>query len=303
MLCGAVLVGSLSAIGQAQNVAADSPAPSPEPVRGTITLRAQGAASAQAQAGPVPPEAVRRTEKGAYLGVSTSTPVAALRQQLSLPAGVGLVVDAVAEKSPAADAGLRQLDVLHKLNDQVLVNQQQLAVLVRTFKAGEEIKLTVFREGKSMELSAKLVERDLPPLDDLRFGMVEGRLLPERVELFPPGGVAGARAAVPPGLMNDEFVVAWDDGTINMTITGKGGKRTLVARDAGGKELFNGPIDTPEDREKLPPELKDRLKEIGPGGMFRFGMRAGEGRRGADGPRLQGITTRPTTTSDERSSR
>src|SRR4051812_14577750 len=73
-------------------------------------------------------------EKGAWLGVNTSPPPHVLRQQLQLPRGVGLVVDMVAPDSPAQAAGVKQYDVLHKLNDQILINQQQLAVLVRTFK-------------------------------------------------------------------------------------------------------------------------------------------------------------------------
>src|SRR4051812_35990095 len=40
-------------------------------------------------------------EKGAYLGVSTSPPAQALRQQLKLSAGTGLGVDFVEKGSPA----------------------------------------------------------------------------------------------------------------------------------------------------------------------------------------------------------
>ena len=43
---------------------------------------------------------------------------------------MGLVVEFVADKSPATEAGLKPEDVLEKLNDQLLVNSEQLAVLV-----------------------------------------------------------------------------------------------------------------------------------------------------------------------------
>src|SRR5205085_1498555 len=73
-------------------------------------------------------------------------------------------------RPPAAEAGLKQYDVLHKIDDQILVNEQQLAVLVRAHKPSEEVKLTVIRDGKPQTLTAKLAEKDLPPLDVLRLG-------------------------------------------------------------------------------------------------------------------------------------
>lgn len=101
--------------------------------------------------------------KAAYLGVTTTPAPKSLRHQVELPNGVGLVVDTVAPDSPAAAAGLKQHDLLHKIDDQILVNPQQLAVLVRTHKTGDSVKLTVLRGGKPVELTAKLVEKDLPP--------------------------------------------------------------------------------------------------------------------------------------------
>src|SRR6476660_8678591 len=57
--------------------------------------------------------------KGAYLGVSTSPASPVLQRQLGLPEGMGLVVEFVAPKSPAEEAGMRQYDVMQKINDQL----------------------------------------------------------------------------------------------------------------------------------------------------------------------------------------
>ncbi|QOV88361.1 PDZ domain-containing protein [Humisphaera borealis] len=247
-------------------------------------------------------------EKAAYLGVSTSTASKALRHQVELPNGVGLVVDTVAPDSPAAAAGLKQHDLLHKLNDQLLVNPQQLAVLVRTQKAGDSIKLTVIRAGKPVELTAKLIERDLPPLDELRLG-VEPRILEDRLMNWNQGGQPGQQPpfinvfprpdgprpdgqAMPFPLLNQSGTVAWDDGTVSMVIRMENGKQTLVAKDKEGKELFNGPIDTEEQRSKLPPEVRDRMKNVSLPGMMRGGFRRDgdrrEGDRRPDGQRPEG---------------
>lgn len=101
----------------------------------------------------------------AFLGVSASAAPDELRQRLQLPAGIGLVVGSVEPRSPAERAGLKPHDLLHKLNDQLLVNVEQLTVLVRTFKPGQEVKLTILRGGRSTELSARLGERNLAPLN------------------------------------------------------------------------------------------------------------------------------------------
>src|SRR4051794_40813857 len=105
--------------------------------------------------------------KAPYLGVSTSAVPGALRQHLGLAEGVGLVVDFVEPDSPAQKAGLKQYDILTKFDDQILVNAQQLAVVVRTHKGGEEVKLALIRGGKEQTLKTKLVEKEVKPIDDL----------------------------------------------------------------------------------------------------------------------------------------
>jgi hypothetical protein len=109
-------------------------------------------------------------EKAAYLGIASSPAAPVLRKQLRLADGMGLVVDYVEPDSPAAAAGLQPYDVATRLNEQILVNPQQLAVLVRTYDPGTEVTLTVVREGKQTPVKVKLVERDLKPLSEVNFG-------------------------------------------------------------------------------------------------------------------------------------
>ena len=115
-----------------------------------------------------------RRENAAFLGVSGSPVVPSLRAQLKLPAGIGMVVNAVEPKSPAEDAGIKQYDVIHKLDDQLVVNLPQLAVLVRMHKAGEQVTLTVIHEGTSKTIKVKLSEKDVAAMSDANpgdFGM------------------------------------------------------------------------------------------------------------------------------------
>jgi autotransporter-associated beta strand protein len=104
--------------------------------------------------------------KAAFLGVETASAGETLRAQLKLPAGVGLAVKHV--EGPAKDAGVQQHDVLYKLNEQLLVNTDQLAVLVRTFKPGEKVELTLIREAQPVKVTATLVEKEVEALSGIR---------------------------------------------------------------------------------------------------------------------------------------
>ena len=43
---------------------------------------------------------------------------------------------------------------------------------------------------------------------------------------------------------------------------GKDGQKSLRATDSNGKVIFDGPIDTEEERKMLSPELCERLREL-----------------------------------------
>jgi PDZ domain len=96
--------------------------------------------------------------KGVALGVAVSNPDAELRSQLDLPDGIGLVVQQVLPNTLAASSGLKQYDVLQKIDDQLVVNTDQVGVLIRMHKPGDKITFTVIRHGKSQELTSKIAK-------------------------------------------------------------------------------------------------------------------------------------------------
>jgi len=105
-----------------------------------------------------------KLEKAAFLGIATSPVSEEMRAQLKLPEGTALLIDRVEDDSPAAKAGVKKFDVLTKLDDQLIINPEQLAVLVRMHKANDEVKLGIIHEAAAATVSATLVEKDLPPL-------------------------------------------------------------------------------------------------------------------------------------------
>lgn len=246
-----------------------------------------GTLLAQAKVQPAAPQEIQfgqfqggaqvapRMEKATFLGVTTSPASPTLREQLGIPKGMGLVVDFVAKDSPAENAGLKVHDVMQKLDDQLLVNAEQLAVLVRAKKPGDAITLTVIRAGKPTEIKAALVEKELPPLPD----RIENFSAPR---LIIPGVQGNSfdlkatpeRAALPEGWQKtlQSRVVANGDGSRTATITDpngtytltrdKDGKTTATATDKNGKETWSGPFTTEEDQKKAPPDVAEKLKNI-----------------------------------------
>jgi len=234
-------------------------------------------------------------EKVTFLGVETAPVNRTLAAQLGISRDTGLVVVRVSEKSPAADV-LKEDDVLTKLDDQILVNQSQLAVLVRAKKEGDEVRLTVMRGGKEIVVKAKLGSHEVPRMaGDFFFqngpggfggamsipgGLARIRELPgmdddhardvlrllgrehddfmsrPKVRVFHRGAEGSTILDLP----NSNISYSDDDGSFE--IKSDEGKRELTVKDAKGKVTFQGPINTEEERKKLPPEVMKQLQKL-----------------------------------------
>lgn len=97
--------------------------------------------------------------KEARLGLGVSKPDDTTTTQLPmLPPGIGFVVSMIDADGPAEKAGIQKLDLLWKMNEQMLVNEGQLLTLLRLSKPGDEVTVSVFREGKSIDLKLILGE-------------------------------------------------------------------------------------------------------------------------------------------------
>jgi S1-C subfamily serine protease len=93
----------------------------------------------------------------AWLGLRVAKPDEAITVHVpSIPPGVGFVVKSIDPGGPAQAAGLLELDLLWKFGDQMLVNEAQLATLLRLEKPGAEVVISGFRGGKPLEVKLKL---------------------------------------------------------------------------------------------------------------------------------------------------
>lgn len=240
-------------------------------------------------------------ETVAFLGVETGPVSPTMSAQLGIQRGTGLVVNHIVPKSPAADV-LQQHDVLLKLDDQILIETRQLSVLIQNKKENDEVTLTYMRAGKQATAKVKLGKHEVPKVSfsfapaaaAFAFGTP-----PERFDFLVPSG-DGEREEVdrvlslleqgrgspdgPPGFIprapriffeaagkqgmraisvntgDSHLVYKDDEGVLKLTIA-RGGK-TLVAKGTKGEEQFSGAVNTPEEREALPSELRARLEKL-----------------------------------------
>lgn len=95
-----------------------------------------------------------------YLGVSTQTMTPDLAQQFRLNgATTGALVAEVATNSPAARAGIRQGDVITKIDDESIASGSDVLVALRIKLPGDEVQVTVDRGGVTQVLSVRVEER------------------------------------------------------------------------------------------------------------------------------------------------
>ncbi len=110
---------------------------------------------------PLPNPLAKWDTKPGYLGVVLETDAEApaeeepaRRDAPKKIAGVG--ISSVLDDSPAAKAGLKEGDRVLTLEGKEAKNSAHLREMIRGLKPAQEVKLTVRREGKEMELKAKL---------------------------------------------------------------------------------------------------------------------------------------------------
>lgn len=202
--------------------------------------------------------------KAAFLGVTTRQADVVLRKQLKLPQGVGLVVTYLDKDGPAKAAGLELHDVLHKFNDQILVNPQQLLTLVRMHKPGEKVALTLFREGQERKVEVALVEKEVLPLAAF-----------DETGMLPPGPGA-SRVLFEAESLQDATAqgfgfpqrMAFADSDVKITVVTRDGKPYVTAKDKDGKVLYEGEY---SEGAKVPEQVQARLGEA-----LLWTMQAGE---------------------------
>jgi serine protease Do len=243
----------------------------------------------------------RPKEPVTFLGVETSDVPRVLSEQMNLPRGFGVVVDYVVPKSPAAEAGLQRSDIIRMLNDQIIVSPGQLGVLVRSFTEGTSVTLTILRKGQEMKLPVKLTKHQTSSSqragsggdwdwdwdwdwdDDGRmnfnFQVPDMTAVKEAVarakEQAMRAGDQARQAARQLRIVttNDDTTrstrvdlgnasISFSDDKGELKLESHNGNKVLTAKDPQGKVLFQGPVNTEEEKAKVPAEVRERFEKL-----------------------------------------
>ena len=93
-----------------------------------------------------------------YIGISYQPIDPNIAARYDLPAQWGVFVTDVASGSPASDAGLQQGDIITRIGDVTLDETHTYVNTLFTFKPGDQITLTLIRDGNEMQLQITLGE-------------------------------------------------------------------------------------------------------------------------------------------------
>lgn len=95
----------------------------------------------------------------AYLGIRYEPVTAEMQQQFNLPVSKGIAVTNVGQGTPADEAGIQQGDIITAVDGTEIENDGTLLASLRQRKAGDQLTLTVNRDGKSQDIEVTLAER------------------------------------------------------------------------------------------------------------------------------------------------
>ena len=93
-----------------------------------------------------------------HLGISPEDVSSDRAKELKLNAARGVYVSEVEDDSPASKAGIKSGDVITDFNGQHVEGVVQFRRMVRETPSGRSVQITVWRDGKSQNLSATLDE-------------------------------------------------------------------------------------------------------------------------------------------------
>jgi len=152
-------------------------------------------------------------EQQPWLGVYLQELTPDLREGMDYRGDGGVIVSRVVTGGPAERAGLRNGDVIVRVNSRTVNTPAGLQNVIRTARVGQSISVEIFRDGERRYLSARLEAR--PSDEEGAGGTIESPEEPEAPE--------APEAPVPPEPPGREL-----------------GRRRVIIRDLGGMHDLQG---------------------------------------------------------------
>ncbi len=199
-------------------------------------------------------------QKGAvsrgYMGVTIQPVTEEIAGSFGLKQARGALINDVLKGSPADKAGIRQGDVITGFNGSEVKDPSHLQRLVAEHGVGKSARVTVFRDGKTVELSMTLTSADQAPVQKRQSGARGERQgqadpLGLMVEEFEEGGVVVAEVlrgspAADAGIRRGDVIISINRKKVstgtdyNRAIqqAGRGGNIIILARRGDASIYF-----------------------------------------------------------------
>lgn len=146
---------------------------------------------------------------GGYLGVQTIEVNKDNYAKFGLSSVRGVAIEKVVEDSPAANAGLRDGDVIIAVNGDEVASSRKLTRLITEIDPDHTAKITVLRNGSQQDVTATLGRRPAPQFLNGSFATtIPGRVEMPEFKEFPRIEVPGI--AIAPGMEGRSF--SWGVG-------------------------------------------------------------------------------------------
>ena len=95
----------------------------------------------------------------ARIGVRLIQITPELRQHFGAPREAGVLVAGVEPDSPAAKAGIKDGDIITKIEDQAIDTDHPLDAVLSQFAPGQTVKVTILRDGNQQTVNVTLGTR------------------------------------------------------------------------------------------------------------------------------------------------
>jgi len=98
-----------------------------------------------------------------WIGIGVYTVDSSVASMYNLPVDKGVLITEVASGSPAAKAGLKAGDIITEVEEKEITSVDELLTLVNTYKVGQTVKITFWRDSDQKTASVTLAESPLTP--------------------------------------------------------------------------------------------------------------------------------------------
>ncbi|MGY5810497.1 DegQ family serine endoprotease [Rhizobium sp. LEGMi198b] len=204
-----------------------------------------------------------------YLGVAIQPVTADVADAVGLSQAQGALVASVNDGTPAARAGIKTGDIVTAVGSETVKSPKDLSRLVADLSPGDKRSLTVWRDGKSMDVNVTLGGNDdskqaandsgdgkVQPSNQPSIGVGLANLTPDlREQLNLPHGVEGAvvasvnpdKSAAAAGIQAGDIIVSVNDQPVHsahdaqnaVAQAGKAGRKSvLLLIERGGDKTF-----------------------------------------------------------------